>query len=115
MHNIERLFEPIDIYIKQQAFDDWGSPISGDYAYHETIQGRIRQLGGSEQFTSQANEHTSTHRLYCRPTVISYSDQIHYKNTFYSITAINNVMEFDKLMQIDLEIIQDNRYKRGEG
>lgn len=109
---IERYFEPIEVHIRQEAFDDWGSPIGSSYEHHETIQGRLRQLNGQERFVSQTDVNTSTHRLYCRPTMISYTDHIVYKGTEYKITAINNVMEFDRLMQIDLEIINDKRYER---
>ena len=61
---IERYFEPIEVHIRQEAFDDWGSPIGSSYEHHETIQGRLRQLSGQERFVSQTDVNTSTHRLY---------------------------------------------------
>jgi len=105
--NLEEYFEPIDIHVQVEGYDDWGSPTGTSYQYNETIQGRIRQLSGDERYAGQSTTHVSTHRMYCKPTILSYSDRIVYRGESFDIININNVLNFDRLIQVDMELIRD--------
>lgn len=101
--NIERYFEPITIERKTVTAGDWG-PVEA-WADHITVPGRLRHLSGKEQHSAGKDTPISTHRLYCNPADILTSDRISYKGKKYDVHAVNNVMHFDRLLQVDCELI----------
>lgn len=102
IQGIDKYFVPIDIYRTTEATDSFGNVIKV-YSYYKTVQGRIRQLGASETYTSDKDTQIYTHRLYLRPDDIRESDEIDDSGVRYAVKTINNVMGFDALYQVDLE------------
>lgn len=100
---IDKYFVSIQIQRSTQSTDSWGNPIQ-TWANHIVVQGLFRQTNGSEPYTNSKDTPTSTHRLYCRLADIKVTDGVLYKNVLYKIVRVNNVMEFDELMQVDCEV-----------
>jgi head-tail adaptor len=98
---IDKFFYDIDIERPTQTSDEWSGG-SDTFATYKTIKGLIRQLNGHEANTSQKDTAIATHRLYCRIEDILTTDRVLYNSIYYSITRVNNVMNFDELMQVDL-------------
>lgn len=73
---------------------------------HLSILGRLRQLGSNEPHAGDKDTPRSTHRLYCLPNDITTADRIHYKGRFYNITAVNDVMNFLRLYQVDCYLVE---------
>ncbi len=101
--NIEAYYETVEIERKTVIDGTWGPETT--WATHIVVQGRMRQLNGNERFTSGKDTTFSTHRLYCDPADILPTDRISYDGRKYDIHAVNDVMNFDRLMQVDCELI----------
>ncbi|SNR95508.1 phage head-tail adaptor, putative, SPP1 family [Anaerovirgula multivorans] len=104
--NIEKYFEPIEVERFQTVLDEWGNPTK-DYGPHITIQGRIRQLNTDERISADKETVFTTHRLYCFPADIKATDRMTYKGKTYEVKGEpNDVMNFGRLMQIELEVVE---------
>lgn len=101
---VDKYFEDIEQHRKTLTVDEWGQP-AYDYALYATIKGRLRQLSGNEQYQSGKDTHVSTHRLYTRSLDFEQTDKIIYNGDEYDVVRINDVMNFNQLMQVDLELV----------
>jgi head-tail adaptor len=70
------------------------------------ILGKIRPLKGDERYASDKITLFATHRLYCDPITITEKDIVVSGTSTYSVVFVNNVMNFNRLMQVDLEEIR---------
>jgi len=98
---IDKFFYDIDIERPTQTSDEWSGG-NETFTTHKTVQGLIRQLNGNEINVSQKDTAIATHRMYCRIADILTTDRVLYNSIYYSITRVNNVMNFNALMQVDL-------------
>ena len=105
IENIVRFFEPVAIQRWAAATDAWGGTIK-NWQAHLTIEGRVRPLAGEERFTGDKKTLFATHRLYCFPADITEKDRVVYGGKNYDIKFVADVMNFDRLMQIDLELVE---------
>lgn len=98
---IDKYFRSITIQRPTSSTNAWG----GDdmtFGAHLTVQGLIRQLHGNEVTSGQKDQVVATHRMYCRLADIKVTDRVVYNTITYEITSVNNVMNFDELLQVDL-------------
>lgn len=102
---IDRLFEDITQERSQTVENEYGDLVQG-YAVLRTIKGRIRQLSADEVVASGKETGLSTHRLYTRELDVILKDRFQYKTKNYLVTAVNDVMNFGELLQVDLEVIE---------
>lgn len=102
---IDKFFGPIQIQRATQTVDPWGNPIQ-TWANHLVVDGKLRQLSGSELYQSRKDTPVATHRLYCRLADIKVADRISHDGQILNIVRVNNVMDFDELMQVDAEYVQ---------
>lgn len=103
--SIDKYFEDIDIERFGLVENEWGDLVE-DYSLYKTIQGRIRQLSGDERLISNKDTSMTTHRLYTKELDILVTDRVKYKDKWYNIVTVNNVMNFDRIVQIDLRLIE---------
>ena len=101
---VDKYFEAFTIQRQQLGEDSYGNPIEG-WEDHKQGMGRLRMLSGSEQFQNGKDIGISTHRLYTRELDIELSDRIIYGGVAYNVLMVNNVMSFDELNQVDLELV----------
>jgi len=102
----------VDIEVQKVEYEDAPSGIGSKIMVvteTKTISGRIRPLNASERISAERQKTYSTHRLYTEAGNIEHitkNDRIVYRNNNYKITWISNPMNFDKFLQIELELIQ---------
>jgi SPP1 family predicted phage head-tail adaptor len=101
---IDKYFEDIEIQRFSRVENEWGDLVE-DWETYKTIKGRLRQLGKDEQLVSAKDTVVSTHRLYTRDATLTELDRISYKGHYYNITAVNNVMNFEQLFQVDARLV----------
>ncbi len=102
---IDKLFEDIVQERSQTIENEYGDLVQG-YATLRTIKGRIRQLSADEVVASGKETGISTHRLYTRELDVILKDRFLYKSKNYLVKAVNDVMNFGELLQVDLEVIE---------
>ena len=76
------------------------------WSTHLTINGRIRPLNGNERLSADKTTLFATHRLYCDVIDIKESDRVLYNSKIYQVKFVSNVMNFDRHLQVDLELIE---------
>lgn len=67
-----------------------------------TIAGRLRTLSKNVQYTNEKRTVYATHRFYCLPSDLTEADRLSIGGVVYKIAAVNNVMNFNIIMQVDL-------------
>jgi hypothetical protein len=72
--------------------------------FHMNLRGRIRLLNAHERLSADKNTVFKSHRLYCLPTDIKFTDKIEYKGMMYEIIDPDDVQDMNKFLQIDLAI-----------
>ena len=102
---IDKLFEDIVQERSQTIENEYGDLVQG-YTTLRTTKGRIRQLSADEVVASGKETGLSTHRLYTRELDVILKDRFLYKSKNYLVKAVNDVMNFGELMQVDLEVIE---------
>lgn len=102
--NIEKYFYPITIQRRTGGTGSLGGPVDV-FATHLTVDGVLRQLpsGAGEQHSSNKASEQSTHRMYCRIADIKVADRVYAGGNSYNIIAVNDVMGFGELLQVDCE------------
>jgi SPP1 family predicted phage head-tail adaptor len=76
------------------------------WGLHLTIDGRIRPLNGNERLSADKTTLFATHRLYCDVADITEVDRVVYQGKIYNIKFVSNVMNFNRHLQIDLEMVE---------
>lgn len=100
------LTETIKIYTVAETEDAYGG-IYLARTLKATINGRVRQLNQTERYISDKNSEEVNARLYIKPTTaIAITDEIEHKSRVYRIERVNDVMNFDELLQVDLRLVQ---------
>ena len=87
----------------QNDFGEWVE----DWTLKGELDGLMRNLRGDERFTADKETYFGDNRFYCFPQSfdIESGDEIEDPDgNKYDIKNPNNVMGFDKLMQIDCEL-----------
>ena len=102
---IDRLFEDIVQERSQTIENEYGDLVQG-YSELRTVRGRIRQLSADEVVASGKETGLSTHRLYTRELDVILQDRFLFRSRNYLVKAVNDVMNFRELMQVDLEVIE---------
>lgn len=97
------LTQDIVILRRTVGYDDWGNPIE-TYTPEKTIKGRIRQLSTAERLSADREISATEYRLYTKELDILTTDRISLGGVEYDVTGINNVMTFDALNQVGLEL-----------
>ena len=105
INGIDRLFEDIVQERSQTVENEYGDLVQG-YSELRTIKGRIRQLSAYEVVASGKETGLSTHRLYTRELDVILQDRFLFRSRNYLVKAVNDVMNFRELMQVDLEVIE---------
>jgi SPP1 family predicted phage head-tail adaptor len=103
---IDKFFGPVQIQRSTETVDEWGNPVEV-WADHIIVEGKLRQLSGSELYQSRKETPVATHRLYCRLDDITVNDRIVFNDEIYDIIRVNDVMNFGELMQVDAEYVQN--------
>ncbi len=103
--NISKYFEPIAIERYTTSENAFGEEVKA-WTTHLTIQGKLRPLSGTERFSADKTTLYATHRLYCFPANIEVNDRVKFDSKYYNIKFVANVMNFDKLLQIDCELVR---------
>lgn len=101
---IDKYFYPITVQRSYKTTDSWGNTIQS-WATHLTVNGLLRQLSGNETVMSQKDTASSSHRMYCRKVDITTNDRVVQGGVYYDVIRVNNVMNFDQLLQVDLDVI----------
>ena len=102
-NHIAKYFEDIDIERKVITSGKYNEEIV-NWLHHITIKGRLRKLSGNEIVRSDQLQSIGTHRLYCYPAdIVKETDRIVFNGKNYEIIDVNNVMNFDDLLQIECE------------
>lgn len=88
--------------------DAGGSPIEL-FVDLTAVDGRMRQLNGTEVLANEALGLKTTDRFYCAVIDVEEKDRIYdsVNDKTYEIRSVNNVMEMDSHLQIDCELIKD--------
>jgi head-tail adaptor len=102
---ISKYFETVELWREQDVVDDFGQTVKA-WVKLKDIQGRIRQLGASEKYSSDIDNTISTHRLYTFELGITNTDQVKFDTKFYRVIRSNNVMNMGRFAQVDLELIE---------
>jgi len=97
---LEKWFEEIALLTPISGVDSWGQP-TVTYA-ETTIMGKLRMMSGNEPLIAQRDTEISTHRLYTKIEGITPLNKFSYLGRLYDVVAVNNVMGFDRLIQVDL-------------
>ena len=105
INGIDRLLEDIVQERSQTVENEYGDLVQG-YSELRTIRGRIRQLSADEVVASGKETGLSTHRLYTRELDVILQDRFLFRSRNYLVKAVNDVMNFRELMQVDLEVIE---------
>jgi len=108
--NIEKFYEAgIEILEPTKTQNDFGE-YEVAYTVKKAIMGRIRPLSGNERYVSGARHQESTHKLYCSFDEYGEMDVDHKirgnDGVEYDIIFIGNPMNFDRWLQVDLEVIR---------
>jgi len=74
-----------------------------------TVSCGLMQKSKTENMGMQRVSDVGLFRLYCFPIEITESDRVTVDDIEYRITAVNDVMGYHKLMQVDLEVIDGLR------
>lgn len=99
---IDKYFRPGFIIQRQSSGTDaWDSP-KAEWADLATIRATIRMMNGDEVYTSRKTQEKSDHRMYCRKTDIQRTDRVSYMGVLYEVVAVNDVMNFEELLQVEL-------------
>lgn len=102
---IQKWFEPgIVIQRLTQTANDMGGFVD-TWTTHLTISGRIRPLNGTEKLSADKTTLFATHKLYCNVADITERDRVSFSGKVYEIKFVSNPMNFDRFLQIDLELI----------
>lgn len=100
--NYRRFFKTATLKRITSVDDGWG-PVES-ISTVGPIAGRMRMLSGKEQYSIGADETITTHRFYTEDD-IENGDVIEYNGIDHRVLYVNNVMTFDKLIQVDCEVI----------
>ena len=103
--NISKYYETLELWREQNTTDAFGQTIK-EWVKLKDIQGRVRQLNASETYSADKDSTTSTHRLYTDELEINVTDRIKFEDKFYRVVRSNNVMNFDRFAQVDLELVE---------
>lgn len=106
IQGIDKYFEPFSIERMSISYDDFGSPTEA-YTALKTASGRIRMLNASERFVNDKETQIGTHKLYTREADIKASDRVVYRGNKYHVLYVNNVMNFNELYQVEMELVSD--------
>lgn len=98
---IDKYFVPIIVQRPTTTTDEWGNIVQ-TWSTHLTADGLIRQLSGNDVVSSFKDTPIASHRMYCRLADIQVKDRIVYKNQTLDIIRVNNLMNFDELLQVDM-------------
>ena len=104
INGIDKYFQDITVERSSKGVDSWGNPIQV-WSTHDVVKGVIRQLSGSEANVSNKDTPISTHRMYCRKTDIKTIDRLLFNGVYYDVENVNNVMNFDELLQVELNVV----------
>lgn len=100
--NYRRFFKTATLKRITSVDDGWG-PVES-ISTIGPITGRMRMLGGSEQYSVGADETITTHRFYTEDGILN-GDVIEYDGIDHRVLYVNNVMTFERLIQVDCEVI----------
>ncbi len=104
INGIDKYFHDIIVERSSKGVDSWGNPVQV-WSHHAVIKGIIRQLNGRETFLSGKDTPNATHRMYCRLNDIKTIDRVLYDGVYYDVQNVNNVMNFDELLQVELYVV----------
>lgn len=123
---IDKYFEPIQVQRFVTTTNAWGEEVK-EWQDYAVIMARIRPLTGNQRLTADKHTYFASHRLYCKGTVelddtfiiesdipltgemtyaITNEDRFLYRGKNYKINFVADVMNFARLLQIDLEIVE---------
>ncbi|HYX06835.1 MAG TPA: hypothetical protein VE912_08900, partial [Bacteroidales bacterium] len=86
------------------------------WAFTSTIDGRLRDLSGSEVIVNEKKGYTTTHRLYCSTSEdITELDVIYdvADDLYYEAEVIRNPMHLNDHLEIDLQFHRDKQSSYG--
>jgi len=73
---------------------------------HTNLPCRINWKRGSEKIFFAKNSYFRDGKLFCRVVDITGKDRVQYKSKVYQIVDVNNVDESDRLLVLDIRIIE---------
>ena len=88
-----------------ETVDDMGGVVKA-WALQTTISGRMRGLSGDKRFSADKETFFGDHRFYCFPADIQEGDELRRGGRTFKVHFANDVMTFDRFMQVDCELIQ---------
>ncbi len=97
---IERYFDEITLEKPTTTTDEWGQPTQTWTP--QVILGRLRQLSGREMVMGSKDQIIVSHRLYCVTDEVAEIDRIVHKGRTYHVVRVNDVMDFGRLYQVDV-------------
>ena len=73
---------------------------------HNNLPCRINWKRGSEKIFFAKNSYFRDGKLFCRVVDITGKDRVQYKSKVYQIVDVNNVDESNRLLVLDIRIIE---------
>lgn len=103
---IDDYFEPDIIIQRNTSTKKVSGKMLDAWATHLTVDGRIRPLTGKERLAADKVTLYATHRLYTFVADIAESDRVSDSGNIYEIKFVHNPMNFDRFLQVDLELMR---------
>jgi hypothetical protein len=94
--------------LRPTVSQDAAGGVINTYATHLSLRGRLRPLTGDTRISAEKDTYFADHRFYCFPVDIKENDIITKTGstaTTYMVKHAADMMTFDRLMQVDCELV----------